>query len=57
MFFVCITSNYITDVPVENLKAESIVSSIYYLINYIKIRFGKKLELLLSSSPSRSRYS
>jgi len=43
IFFVCIVSNYIVDVPLENLKAESIVSSIYYLINYIKIRFGKKL--------------
>ena len=44
--YVCINSNYVVVDPLENLCATSITASLYYLINYNKIRFGKSVKLL-----------
>ena len=48
MLFVCIKSDFIVPYPLENLTAQSIHDAFSYIIDFMRVRFRKKVKKILA---------
>ena len=48
ILFVCIKSDFIVPYPLENLTAQSIHDAFSYIIDFMRVRFRKKVKKILA---------
>ena len=48
VLFVCIISDFIVPYPLENLTAQSIHDAFSYIIDFMRVRFRKKVKKILA---------